>query len=429
MATDLANHIRETRLSDTHEHLLEEQEWIEQGPDVLQDLFGNYVTGDLISAGASPEAVKRLMDATDPDLAGRFDGIRPAWEATRLTGYGEAVRLIASEIYELPEITPECLSLGQEKLLKLRTPGERYRLLHDRAMLDHVQIDDKRWACVPDASGPEFFLYDISWKFFCIGRIEFDLLAEESGVEVKDLKSLGRAMEILFEKNAACAIAVKAQHAYQRTLKWVERADSDAERALQSSLISDESLSEADRLCLGDWCWAKGIELAIEYDLPFKIHTGYYAGNGRMPVDRISSGNLHPILSRYPDARFVLMHIAYPYCDELVAMAKHYSNVWVDLCWAWSIDPYSSSDFVRRFIHAVPITKLFAFGGDTMWPTSAAAYAIQARTWMTRTLEREVASGDLSEAQAIHVANRLMLENQADCFDLDGTRRAIQRAV
>ena len=123
------------------------------------------------------------------------------------------------------------------------------------------------------------------------------------------------------------------------------------------------------------------------------------------------------------------MHIAYPYCDELAAIAKHYPNVWVDLCWAWSIDPYSSSDFVRRFIHTVPLTKLFAFGGDTQWPSSAAAYAIQARTWLTRTLEREVADGDLNEVQAIHIANRLMLKNQADCFDLDGTRKAIQGAA
>ena len=37
------------------------------------------------------------------------------------------------------------------------------------------------------------------------------------------------------------------------------------------------------------------------------------------------------------------MHIAYPYSDELVALAKHYPNVYVDMCWAWSIDPYSAA--------------------------------------------------------------------------------------
>ena len=89
------------------------------------------------------------------------------------------------------------------------------------------------------------------------------------------------------------------------------------------------------------------------------------AGNDRMPVDRIKSGNLCGLLARYLDCRFVLMHIAYPYCNELVSLTKHYRNVYADLCWAWSIDPYSSCDFVRRFIHAAPANKLFAFGGDT----------------------------------------------------------------
>lgn len=102
-----------------------------------------------------------------------------------------------------------------------------------------------------------------------------------------------------------------------------------------------------------------------------------------MQVDRIRAGNLCALLARYPEARFVLMPTGYPYTDEIVAIAKHYPNVWVDMCWAWAIDPYSSGDFVRRFLHAVPMNKLFAFGGDTFSPTNTVAYSIQARRWLT----------------------------------------------
>jgi hypothetical protein len=86
-------------------------------------------------------------------------------------------------------------------------------------------------------------------------------------------------------------------------------------------------------------------------------------------------------------------------------------------------------EFVRRFLHAAPLNKLFAFGGDTGWPTSAYAYAIQARKWLTKALEAEVAEGELTEREAIAVATRLMRGNQLACFDLEGTRHAIQQRL
>lgn len=429
MATNLSEHIEQTALCDTHEHLRREPDWLDDGPDVLQDLFGNYVPADLITAGASQEALSRLTDASDPDLVGRFEGVRAAWEATQYTGYGEAVRRIVTDVYGFDELTPDVLAPAQEKLIELRTPGGRYNLLREVANLDHIQTDDSSWPCDPDQSGPDFFLYDLSWAGFCSGQIDQKAIAEDTGITVVDLDSLQKAMEAIFAKHAPCAIAVKAQHAYNRTLNWQARARGDVERALYATLSSNNNVSESMRLCLGDWCWARGVELTIEHNLPFKIHTGYYAGNNRMPVDRIKAGNLCGLLAKYLDARFVLMHIAYPYSDELIALTKHYKNVWADLCWAWSINPYASGDFVRRFIHGAPINKLFVFGGDTRWPTSAAAYAFQTRFWLDKTLEAEVEEGYLTESQAMHIASRVMYDNQYECFDLEGTRDAIYRAM
>ena len=103
-------------------------------------------------------------------------------------------------------------------------------------------------------------------------------------------------------------------------------------------------------------------------------------------------------------------------------MAKHFPNVWADMCWAWSINPRASEQFVRSFLHAAPANKLFAFGGDVGWPTSAYAYALQMRQSLTRTLERIVEEGDLTETQAIAFARRVLHDNQVKCFDLEKTR-------
>lgn len=414
--TALAEYIQKTPLCDTHEHLWPEQTYVEDGPDILQSLFDNYVAADLVVAGAGQEAVDALLDKSNPDVRARFGGIEKAWQAVRHTGYGEAVRYIAAEVYGVEALTADAIEAKQALHQDLLQPGQRLHLLRDVANLDHVQIDDMTRACAVDASGPDFFFYDISWWAFCNGAPDLEPLAEETGVEVRDLTSLRRAMEATFAQNAEVAVAVKSQHAYERTLAWRERSDREAAQALAVYLQSPDEMGVEERLCLGDWCWARGVELAIEYDLPFKIHTGYYAGHSRMPVDFIRGGHLCPLLARYLDARFVLMHISYPYNDELVALAKHYPNVYPDLCWAWSIDPYSASDFVRRCIHAIPANKLFIFGGDTRWPGGSVGYAHQARKWLTKTLQAEIDEGVLSEEEAIQLATRFMHDNQYDCF-------------
>jgi predicted TIM-barrel fold metal-dependent hydrolase len=426
--SNLAAHINETRLIDTHEHLRDERTYLEQGPDVLQDLFDNYVEADLEVAGASRAAVDRLIDSSDPDIAGRFEGVREAWERCRHTGFGEAVRLIARLIYGIEEITPEALEAARPRNQELRRPGERLRLLRDVANLDHVQVDNFTWQCPPDASGLDFFLYDLSWVGFCQGEVDAPAIYGEVGVAVEGIADLRRAIEALFAKHGPLAIAVKSQHAYERTLLWEQRSDADAERVLLR-LLGGQELGEAERLCLGDWCMERGVEQAAAHNLPFKIHTGYYAGAGWMQTERIRPGHLSVLLMHHPRTRFVLMHNGYPYSDELIALAKHYPNTYMDMCWAWSIDPYSACDALRRAIHAVPANKVFAFGGDSHWPSTAVAYAAQARAWLTRALQAEVNDGLLTEREAIVYATRLMRQNQLDCFDVAGRRAALFAAA
>ena len=157
MLTELAQFIETKPLCDTHEHLRSEQEYVEQGPDILQSLFGNYVAADLVVAGASQAAVDALLDGENPDVKARFAGVQQAWDAVRHTGYGEAVRLIARTIYKLDEINGAAIEAAQPIHAALRRPGERLRLLREAANLDHVQIDDFVRPCLPDASGPTSF--------------------------------------------------------------------------------------------------------------------------------------------------------------------------------------------------------------------------------------------------------------------------------
>jgi len=426
--TDLEHIIQTTPMIDSHEHLRSEAAFVNDGPDILQDLFGHYVTADLVVAGMAPDDIDLALDKSNPDIPDRFAMIEPYWQHCQFTGYGEAVRLIAKEVYNLAELTPKGLEEANKGNKTLQQPGERLRLLKEVAKLDHIQIDDFELVCKPDISGLDFFLYDMSWVNFVNAELDFDFILKETGIEIKGIEDLREAIKALFAKYGPLAIAIKTQHAYSRTLLWHKRSDVEAQIVLQK-LLERKTLASGERLCLGDWCFARGIESAIIHNLPIKIHTGYYAGHSQMPMDFIKPGHLSELLKAYPKAKFVLMHTGYPYTQEMIALAKHYPNVYVDMCWAWSIDPYQSTNFIRSFIHAVPSNKLFAFGGDSFWPSAALAYSLQARTWLTRALQAEVSDGYLTELETISLAKKMMCLNQLACFDVEGLRMRLSSEI
>ncbi|MER8369856.1 amidohydrolase family protein [Mesorhizobium sp. M1378] len=429
MARELSEFIASSPLCSTHEHTEFENFYQKSQPDVLTHLFDNYVLHDLLSAGASRQALNALIDVSNPDIESRFNAVETAWRRVELGGYAEAVKLTAAKLFEIEEITAASLRKAADTTNLRGNPGERLLLLRDLANLDHVQIDINSRPLPYEMIGQDFFHYDINAFDLCNGMPNVSELAAVLGEEITTLASLRSAMEALFQRSAKYAIAVKSQHAYQRSLAWTERSDQQAEAALASWLRLGTDIEEKDRMCLGDWCMSHVARLAAQYELPFKIHTGYYAENNFMVTSYIAAGNLSRFVRNHPNTRFVLMHIAYPYSDELIAMAKHYSNVAVDMCWAWSINPIHASEFLRRFVHGAPTNKLFIFGGDANVPAATVGYTLQARQWLTRCLQEEVDGGLMSERAAVDLARFLMMDNPRSYFNLSEKNTIVRSAT
>jgi len=169
--------------------------------------------------------------------------------------------------------------------------------------------------------------------------------------------------------------------------------------------------------------------LAPRYGLPVKIHTGYKISSGAITTEQLRPSHLEPLLRAYPGTRFVLMHAGYPFGEELIAVVKHFSNAYADLCWAWAVNPFETTRFVRSFIHAVSAHKLFAFGGDTDQPTSVVGYSLQMRRWLARALQAEINDGLLRESDAKLLADRFLRSNALAQFDVKGKRAAIHNAL
>src|SRR5262249_10169009 len=157
----------------------------------------------------------------------------------------------------------------------------------------------------------------------------------------------------------------KSQAAYQRRLNYDDVPAADA-APLFERMGRGEPLAPAERKALEDHLMRRCVARAGEAGLPVQLHCGYYARGDRMPPARVrqNAGDLCPLLAAFPNVSFVLMHVGYPYQDEYVALAKHYRNVTVDLCWAWIINPAACVRFVKELLLGAPSNKLLTFGGD-----------------------------------------------------------------
>lgn len=421
----IREHIEQTPLANTHDHLLSEAEYLgENGPDVLADIFHINLRIHMIVAGAPPEAMERLANPKDSDVAARLEapGVLEAWEVCRHTGFGEVGQWVARECYGMEEITVEGVKAAAEANRALRQPGQRLRILKERGNMEYVQIDAPGWGArtadfEPAEPNPRkvFFRHDMSWWNPCSGRIDPKELFEETGIEVCGLKTLKEAFAAIFARHAPSCVAIKSQHIYWRPLAWAERTDSEAERVLQAKLAGRELTAE-EQICLGDWCWSQGAELAADYNLPFKIHTGILGGFGYCDLRKTRVADLAPLLAKHRRTRFLMLHIAFPFEHELMALCRHYPNCYADMACAWSVDPFGSGEFVRGMIHTAPINRLLAFGADTHWPNLSVASAAQARHYLARALEAEVREGCLTEKAALSIATRIMRKNQRELF-------------
>jgi predicted TIM-barrel fold metal-dependent hydrolase len=167
-----------------------------------------------------------------------------------------------------------------------------------------------------------------------------------------------------------------------------------------------------------DFLFRRCVELATTYDLPIKVHLGYLDGNSHPQLGEVFNHvrDITPIVQAYPNATFVLMHIAWPQQEQLLALAKHQPNVIVDLCWTWIAAPAAALDFVKSFLATVPATKLLCFGGDYVTVETVVGHAEIARRGLQRALEEMIQEGWLTTARAIELVPWLMRGNAQRIF-------------
>jgi hypothetical protein len=429
IADQIARRVAETPLVDSHEHLIEEKERLEKRVrcDDWSLLMSHYLDSDLLTAGMPPEDHRRLF-AQDVSPVEKWKLLAPWWPVVKNTGYGQAVAIAIRELYGVDELSEKTIEKVQEKYEELRKPGFYRKVLTNVARIHSCQVN-----CLSrpfmESQLADLLLQDISFLGMHIGP-DVESYAPPTGIEVKDLADWHSVINWWFNKYADYAVAVKSQAAYRRDLDY---EDVPAEKAAPvfKRQINGEPISNEDRKLLEDHLFWYCVRKATEKNLPVKLHTGYYAGQNYMPLARLAENpvSVSDLLRRAPETTFVLMHICYPYYEDLISLAKHYTNAHIDMCWAWIINPAASVQFLKHYLVTAPANKVLTFGGDYIPVEPVVGHAAIARRGITRALVELVEEGWLTSSAAMDLIEPIMCGNGKRIFHLDEKISRCQKAT
>ena len=221
-AAEITRAVFQTPLVDTHEHLLDEHDRLENAapPQIPCDdwalVLSQYFNADLLVAGM-PKADHDRFLAPGLDPQAKWQLLAPYWPAVKNTGYGQAVRISLRELYGVDELSARTVDKVQAGYAKTRRPGFYRRILQEYGGIESCQVNRLRHGPFKLSDMPDLLMQDISivGMFAGPGISQF---APPTGIDVKGLSDWHRVIQWWFDQYAPVAVAVKSQNAYSRDI-------------------------------------------------------------------------------------------------------------------------------------------------------------------------------------------------------------------
>ncbi len=406
-------------IADTHEHLLDEKERYAQPIDFF-NLIGHYTLGDAVSAGMPLDAVKLMENKNASDLE-RWKAIEPYWKFSQFTGYSQCLRIAIRDIYGFDEISAANIGPINDAIRARNKPGLYHNIFKERARIRFWVQDDR--ASKPTPPDRDYFVTVREFDRFAIPQTPADIhrLEKLNGVSITSLDGLKQALQKNFlEAVDVGIVGIKTIIAYMRDIHFREVDEASASRDFDSLMRGDRPLPQGfhtltDRPFrnLEDHMFHQIIQLVDAHHLPVQFHTGMNSTNFIANADPTHLTNLFFL---YPQVRWDIFHIGYPFQEKLSVLAKCFSNVFADFSWMHIVSPEVSRRTMSEYLETVPCNKIFGFGGDFIYAELTYAHAKMARKAMAQVLAEKVKGGYCNEAEAVELGRRILYENPAALF-------------
>jgi predicted TIM-barrel fold metal-dependent hydrolase len=160
------------------------------------------------------------------------------------------------------------------------------------------------------------------------------------------------------------------------------------------------------------------MRMARDLEMPVQIHTGHMAGI-RNEITKTNAAHMSRVFELHREVQFDLFHANWPYCGELLYLAKNYPNVAIDFCWANIIDPVYCQNMMKQALSCVPHGKIHGYGSDFGGtPDRALAHASIARDNIAIALADMVQMEYIGFEEAKEIAKAWLFDNPNEFFSL-----------
>lgn len=408
--SEIRDYVMAEALFDNHEHQHGFSGVESCAEEATYRLLAGYADADLATAAGPGGLADGVQGLSDKEFFA-------LWASVRTTGYGQATELACRTLlhteYTLGNASQ--INHGLREFLRERSPRQVHDDLLEAAGIGWA-VNDACWDCPTSlevftgANHPPGFGQALRYDGILMvsSREEVRKFGQALDADIGGLDELNRALDAYTQKarKAGKLVAMKCGLPYRRDLAFENSCHADAERAFEALMQGRPT----ELRPLHDYLFHRFVARAADFGLPVQVHTGYLAGN----YGSLKQGDpaaLIPVLQRYRGVRFDLFHAGWPFSEVTAAIGKEFPNVWLDLCWAWSMSPRHMERTLDEWLATVPHNKVFAFGGDTGLPFALVGYALQAREGIARVLEGKIERGEYDEATARRVARRIMHRN------------------
>ncbi|RPH29890.1 MAG: hypothetical protein EHM93_16565 [Bacteroidales bacterium] len=408
-----------TSFIDTHEHLIDESERLDCIEPIIPCddwalLLNHYFSFDLISAGISKKQLDCLF-SKQVDPINKWGILKEYWPYLKNTTSGIVFRNTIKILYGIDEVFEDNIIELQYRYEQTRKKGFYKYVIQDIANIKHCHVHSPISAC-KKSELPDLLLQDIALNGLI--QVAVKPYSVPENVKINSLSDWHSLIDWWFSEFNPIAKGVKIGNAYFRRLDF-ERVEANEVEKIFTRKNSLQIISPEEEKKLQDHLFWYCVDKATEYGLPVKMHTGQWAMNNVMNMHWVKDNpsDCASLCKQAPNTKFVFFHLCYPHYEEMLSLAKSYSNAYIDMCWSWSINPLTAKDFLKKFILTVPNNKIFTFGGDDKIVENVIGHAFVARKGIAQALTELVTENWITITDALDLVENLMYKNAEKIFE------------